>query len=132
MHGRPLTLICFLPCFFFPVAQQLLGAMAMGCTGAVGSTYNYMGAEANRLVQAFQKGDLEQARVHQARCGDLVKLLHHGGRYGAGVNVQKAIMELIGVQVGPPRAPHRRPSPEGLELLRRDLTDIGFFEWGGC
>ena len=38
-------------------------------------------------------------------------------------------MELIGVRVGPPRAPHKRGTPEGLELLKKDLTAIGYFEW---
>lgn len=65
----------------------------------------------------------------QAHAGDLVKLLHNGSRYGPNVNIQKAIMELKGIRVGPPRAPHRRPTAEGAALLKQDLTDIGFFEW---
>jgi len=41
--------------------------MAMGCTGAVGSTYNYMAPEYHRMIAAFEKGDLETARKHQVR-----------------------------------------------------------------
>lgn len=109
--------------------EQLLGAMAMGCRGAVGSTYNYMAPEIHRMIAAFKAGDLEAARKCQAHSGDLVKLLHNGSRYGEGVNIQKAIMMLKGVRVGPPRKPHRPIAEEGLALLKADLEAIGFFEW---
>ena len=47
--------------------QQLLAAMAMGCTGAVGSTYNYMAPEYHRMIAAFKRGDMDAARTHQVR-----------------------------------------------------------------
>lgn len=38
--------------------EILLGAIAMGCKGAVGSTYNYMGAIMNEMWTAFNNGNL--------------------------------------------------------------------------
>nr|XP_051697381.1 N-acetylneuraminate lyase isoform X3 [Oryctolagus cuniculus] len=51
--------------FLFGVDEQLLSALVMGATGAVGSTYNYLGRRTNMLLEAFQRGELSSARSHQ-------------------------------------------------------------------
>ena len=48
-----------------------------------------------------------------------------GGHNG----VQKAIMQLRGLPVGPPRLPVLPLSEEEIANLKNDLTEIGFFEW---
>ncbi|KAM7410127.1 hypothetical protein PAMA_001531 [Pampus argenteus] len=45
--------------------EQLLAALALGAQGAVGSTYNYIGCHINKLISAFEKGNLVQARTIQ-------------------------------------------------------------------
>lgn len=55
--------------------EALIGALAMGIKGAVGSTYNYIGRQMNDLIDAFNKGDLEKARDIQALCGRVVNEL---------------------------------------------------------
>ncbi len=50
-------------------------------------------------------------------------------KYGPGVNIGKAIAELKGLPVGPPRLPRLPMSDEGKAKLRADLDAIGFFEW---
>ena len=40
------------------------------------STYNYAGHLNNRLVSAFEKGDIEAARLEQRRSQAHIKLLH--------------------------------------------------------
>src|ERR1051325_10181989 len=44
--------------------EILLAALAMGATGAVGSTYNYMAPIYNKVMEAFKAGDLDAARQY--------------------------------------------------------------------
>ena len=106
--------------------EQLIGALALGCTGAIGSTYNFAGKLYNRLLVAFQKGDLETAKLEQRRSQAMVKV-HN--KYGEPSSVGKAIMKLVGLDVGPPRLPALPLSMENVKSLEKDLRDIGFFDW---
>jgi len=108
--------------------EQLLGALAMGGTGAVGSTYNYMGATYVRLIAAFKAGDLAAALVEQRRSQLGVDVLING-KYGDGANVGKAILAAKGLPMGPPRLPRLPMSPAATATLAADLEAIGFFEW---
>jgi len=47
--------------------EMLLGALATGAQGAVGSTYNVMAPIFIKLIDAFRNGDLDRARALQAR-----------------------------------------------------------------
>ncbi|XP_030879425.1 N-acetylneuraminate lyase isoform X5 [Leptonychotes weddellii] len=51
--------------FLFGVDEQLLSALVMGATGAVGSTYNYMGKKTNQMLEAFERKDFSSALNHQ-------------------------------------------------------------------
>jgi N-acetylneuraminate lyase len=117
-------------CICWSIApQQLLGALAMGATGAVGSTYNYMGATYERLIRAFERGDWSAALVEQRRSQQGVDLLYDAAKYGDAVNVGKALLELKGVPVGPPRLPKLPMAADGKRRLRDDADRIGFFSW---
>lgn len=87
----------------YGIDEQLLGALAMGAHGAVGSTYNYMGCHFNKLISAFEKGDLVQARTIQFK---IQELLSFAMKLGFDVGVNKQLMnELSGLDLGPPRLP---------------------------
>ncbi|XP_034036097.1 N-acetylneuraminate lyase isoform X2 [Thalassophryne amazonica] len=58
--------------FLYGVDEQLLPALAMGADGAVGSTYNYLGCQANQLLSAFENSDLVQARKIQNKMQELI------------------------------------------------------------
>jgi N-acetylneuraminate lyase len=105
--------------------EVLLGGLAMQANGAVGSTYNYMGNIGNALIAAFQKGDMATAQEQQARIQAIVTLL---GKYG-GEACGKAIMQMIGVPVGPPRPPSAPLTTAQYDQLKHDLDGIGFFNW---
>eukprot|EP00794_Sanderia_malayensis_P011032 gene11032-12196_t len=110
---------------FYGGDEQLFGAIVMGGTCAVGSTYSYLGNTSNRMLEAVKNGDLETARKEQEYAQKVIKILFkHGGHNG----VHKAILELCGLQVGPPRLPIMPLSPKEKESLREDLNYIGFFE----
>ena len=43
--------------------EMLLGALAMGAEGAVGSTYNVIAPVYLALIEAFRRGDMHTART---------------------------------------------------------------------
>ncbi len=109
----------------FGCDEFLLAALSLGATGAVGSTYNFAAPIYTRLIAAFQRGDLATAREEQFRSVRLVQALAGVGFMGAA----KAVMTMLGVDVGPARLPNATPSPEQYGKLRADLEELGFFDW---
>ena len=57
----------------------MIGALSFGGTAFVGSTYNYAGGLYNRLIAAFEQGDIERARLEQVRSQAMIKLLFKYG-----------------------------------------------------
>src|SRR5882757_1754640 len=64
--------------------EILLAALAMGSTGAVGSTYNYMAPIYHRLIEAFKSGDLETARKFQTQAIQIITVMNRRGGLAAG------------------------------------------------
>lgn len=62
--------------------EVLLGALAMGARGAVGSTYNYSGGDYNALIAAFKAGDMVEALRLQRATQACVDLLLTPDKYG--------------------------------------------------
>jgi N-acetylneuraminate lyase len=109
----------------FGFDEMLLGALALGATGAVGSSFNFAAPLYTRLIAAFQRGDLAAARAEQLRSVRLIQTLAARGYMGAA----KATMRMLGVEVGPARLPNSSLSGEQQAALRADLEALGFFEW---
>lgn len=109
----------------FGCDEFLLAALSLGATGAVGSTYNFAAPIYHRLMRAFTAGDIATARMEQFRSVQLVQLLVRVGFMGAA----KAVMGMLGVDVGPARLPHDNPTPEQVAKLRAALETMGFFDW---
>jgi N-acetylneuraminate lyase len=110
------------PCGF---DELLLGALALGATGAVGSGFNFAAPVYQRLLQAFAAGDFAAARKEQFRGVQLVQVLARFGSMGAA----KAVMKMLGVDVGPARLPNGNPADEQVTALRVELEKLGFFDW---
>jgi N-acetylneuraminate lyase len=91
----------------------------------VGSTYNFAAPIYHRLRAAFERGDLDAAREEQFRSAQLVKLLAGYGYMGSA----KALMKMLGVDVGPARLPHANPTPNQTTKLKDELEQLSFFEW---
>jgi N-acetylneuraminate lyase len=109
----------------FGCDEFLLAALSLGGTGAVGSTYNFAAPIYNRLMRAFAANDFATARAEQFRSVQLVQLLAGVGFMGAA----KAVMGMLGVEVGPARLPNGTPSAGQVAKLRGDLEAMGFFDW---
>ena len=105
--------------------EWILAALALGAQGAVGSSYNFGGPIYQRLIQAFQADDLATARREQFRSVQLIQLLARYGYMGAA----KAVMKMIGVEVGPARLPNASLTAEQAAKLRGELETMGFFDW---
>jgi len=110
---------------YFGNDEALLGGLALGAIGAVGSTYNFAAPIYHRLARAFIEGDLVSARTEQAMSAALIDLLVHYDYMTAA----KTTMEFLGVPVGNPRPPLDSLDESSRQRLRSDLHEIGFFEW---
>ncbi|MSU40848.1 MAG: N-acetylneuraminate lyase [Pedosphaera sp.] len=109
----------------FGYDEMMLGALALGATGAVGSSFNFAAPLFHRLIAAFERGDLKSAREEQFRSVQLIALLVSRGFIGAA----KATMQMLGVDVGPARLPNTSLNAEQQATLRTDLEQLGFFDW---
>jgi N-acetylneuraminate lyase len=105
--------------------EFLLAAVALGATGAVGSTYNLAAPIYHRVLRSFEAGDLKTAREEQFRAVQVIQVLV---RYGF-IAATKAVMTMLDVPVGPARLPHAPLSTEHVAALRTDLESLGFFNW---
>lgn len=105
--------------------EYLLAALALGATGAVGSSYNFGAPIYHRVIAAFERGDLQAARDAQFQSVQLIALLAARGYMGAA----KATMQMLGVDVGPARLPNGSLNTAQQAALRADLEDLGFFAW---
>lgn len=105
--------------------EYLLGALALGAKGAVGSSYNFAAPLYLRLIAAYNRGDLAAARVEQFRSVQLIDLLAGLGYMAAA----KTVMGLLGVEVGPARLPNTNLTAEQTTRLRTSLEQMGFFDW---
>ena len=107
------------------VDEHMLGALAMGAKGAVGSGFNFAAPIYNRLMAAFAKGDMAAAREEQFRGVQLIQLFAGLGYMAAA----KAAMKMLGVDVGPARLPNANLTAEQTKKLHGDLEAMGFFDW---
>lgn len=105
------------------VEETLLAGLALGATSAVGSVYSYAAPVFQRLIKAFLDGKMNVARREQLEAVTLTRALEHFG----GIRAGKAIMNLIGVDCGPPRRPISPLDPEELRLLYLAIHKLDIF-----
>ncbi len=105
--------------------EFFLAALALGAQGAVGSTFNFAPGIYQRLQKAYQAGDMATAQVEQFRSVQLVQTVAKRGYMGSA----KALMNHLGVPVGPARLPNSNPDADGVAAMIKELEAIGFFGW---
>ncbi len=111
---------------FFGTDEMLLGGLAAGASGGIGSTYNFAAPLYVKLIQAWQNGDLAEAQRLQALSVKMVRTFVPFG----GIEGQKAMMGMVGLECGPARLPLNTLSAEAIDQLRSNLQEAGFFDWG--
>ena len=114
----------------FGCDEMLLSGLVTGVEGAVGSNYNFAAPHYRRIIAAYHRGDIAEARRLQYLSGEMVRAIiasHGGGRGGF-----KTVMKLIGLDCGPSRLPIATSTPAETAEMRRALSRLGFFKWGRC
>lgn len=108
------------------VDETLLAALAAGAKGGVGSTYNWAPKLYTDLIAAHARGDLAEARRLQSLSIAMIDAIAATGFLGTA----KALMERLGVPVGPARLPLGNPTASQVDALMEKLAALGFAEWG--
>ncbi|NCF64556.1 MAG: N-acetylneuraminate lyase [Chloroflexi bacterium] len=106
--------------------EMLLSGLVTGAHGAVGSTYNFAAPLYNRIIAAFERADIAEARRCQALSVEMTRRMF---QHGVGNAPLKYAMKHIGFDCGPVRRPLVALTEEEESGLRQDLEEIGFFQW---
>lgn len=104
--------------------ELLLPALSVGAKGAIGSTYTFAAPLYKKTVDAFKRGDLVAAREQHAYMVEVIRILL---KYPP-IPGQKAIMKMLGWDLGPCRLPLTTLSSESFNTFYRELYDLSFFE----
>jgi N-acetylneuraminate lyase len=103
------------------VDETFLAAMALGAKAAVGSSFNFGAAIYHRMMDAHSKGQLAEAQAEQFKSVQLITLL---AKYGY-MPAAKALMGILGVEVGPARLPHPNLKLSQVAELQNELEQSG-------
>jgi N-acetylneuraminate lyase len=109
----------------FGCDEMLLSGLSVGASGAVGSTYNFAAPLYGAIIEAFEQGNLKEARQLQGLSVQMLRLLY---RY-RGQPAFKATMGLLGIDCGPNRLPLDSLSSSEIRSMKQELEEIGFFRW---
>ena len=108
----------------FGVDEMLLPALAVGARGAIGSTYTFAAPLYVATMEAFRKGDMKAARESHAYMVEVIRVLL---KYPP-IPGQKAIMKMLGWDLGPCRLPLATLSQENFDQFYNELAELSFFE----
>jgi N-acetylneuraminate lyase len=107
----------------FGLDELLLPALAVGAKAAIGSTYTFAAPLYLETISAFRRGDLELARIHHSYMVDIIRLLL---KYPP-IPAQKAIMKMLGFDMGPCRLPLTGFSAASYDKFYGELSEKNFF-----
>ena len=107
----------------FGLDELLLPALAVGATAAIGSTYTFAAPLYLETIKAFRQGDLPAARAHHSYMVEMIRILL---AYPP-IPGQKAIMKMLGFDMGPCRLPLTTLSAASYDKFYGELDSIGFF-----
>jgi N-acetylneuraminate lyase len=106
---------------YFGRDEILLASLAMGGSGAIGTTYSFMAEPYWRVIEGFASGDLERARAAQADSRRVIDIaLRHGG-----FPAFKRMLGWAGAPCGPTRRPLVDLPPAAEAALREELESAG-------
>ena len=106
--------------------ETILAALAMGgAQGGIGGTTNYNGRVLTGIIEAWERGDLEEARELQNFAQDVIDVIC---RYRGNIVGGKRIMKLIGLDLGPNRIPFQNMTADEEVAMKTALDAIGFFQ----
>ncbi|QKY70774.1 hypothetical protein Len3610_15335 [Lentibacillus sp. CBA3610] len=105
--------------FFSGADDMVLQFAVSGADGAIGSTYNVIGKEANALYEAVQDSDLQNARVLQKQMNKVIVQLEELGVYQA----IKHVLKQYGVDAGHMKFPFKELTEDERKQAEK-IVDI--------
>lgn len=93
--------------------ETFLAGLSMGADGAIGSTFNLMAEKFIQIREAFIKEDIKTAQSLQKEANGIIQALCNVGV----MQGEKAIMDALGFDFGPARAPFAPLTEEQKEEL---------------
>jgi N-acetylneuraminate lyase len=102
--------------------EALLVGVALGASGAVGSTYNFAAPLYQRILDAVEAGNWQVARAEQAHALAMIRVFEKFSTLAA----IKYGMALIGIDCGPVRPPLGNLSAADERKLRAELEQLDF------
>ena len=109
---------------YFGVDDMYVSGYAIGATGAVGSTYNFMAPIYQAAKAAYDAGDSPRAFQLQVEAGRIIaKILEFKGMAGL-----KGVMKMLGLDCGPCRLPLHTLNDAEYASLKEALERVNFFE----
>lgn len=94
--------------------QIMLGALAMGAAGGIGSTYNIMPEKVVKLQTLYEQGKMEDALAVQHEINAICRILDAQG----GIPAIKYALEVMGLPCGGPRTPFKPLDDSGKKAIR--------------
>jgi len=108
----------------FGFDELLLPALAVGTKAAIGSTYTFAAPLYLKIRESFENGDILSARRQHAFMVEVIRIFV---KYPP-IPAQKAIMQMLGWDLGPCRLPLTTLSRQNYDQLDSELSAISFFE----
>jgi N-acetylneuraminate lyase len=108
----------------FGFDELLLPALSVGAQGAIGSTYTFAAPLYLRTIEFFRLNNLQAAREQHSFLVEMIRIFV---RYPS-IPAQKAIMKMLGWDLGPCRLPLVTLSKTQYDELHNSLDEISFFE----
>lgn len=107
----------------FGVDELFLPALAMGADTFVGSTYNFMPGTYQKIIADYTAGNTQGATEHYFTITQIIDtFLQYDG-----LAAQKAIMKMIGYDLGETKSPVLPLSSGNYKKLHSELEQLGFF-----
>lgn len=106
--------------------ETYLSGLAYGCKSGIGGTYNHCYGLYENMRKAFGAGDLDKGRELQHQSHLFVNVLI---RYRGNIVGGKRMMKFLGIDCGPNRQPLQTITDAEEKAMKKELEDIGFFEY---
>jgi N-acetylneuraminate lyase len=107
----------------FGYDELLLPALSIGAKGAIGSTYTFAAPVYLKIMEHFENGNITAAQELQYSSVKMVQCL---AKYSP-IPTQKAIVKLLGIDLGPCRLPLHTLTDAQVNELKERLSETGFF-----
>ncbi len=103
--------------------ETMICGLSVGADGAIGTTYNFVPRLAVGIYDAFSAGRMDEAREKQHKLQSII-----AAAIGNGISYWKAIMTIMGYDMGITVYPGANPTAEQVRELEGKLKAMGFFD----